>query len=355
MSAPELKQLPKALLHDHLDGGLRIATILELADEHGYGGLPSTEPETLRLWFHQRDSGSLEEYLLAFDQTIAVMQTAEALERVAYEAVVDLAADGVVYVESRFGPSLHLERGLLREDVIEAVGSGLNRGSVETGCVTAMIASALRDKDDSEKVAEAAVQFVGQGVVGFDLAGPEAGHPADAHLAACLVARQENLGLTIHGGEGDGAHSIWRARAMCAAQRIGHGVRVIDETVSEDGEIVALGSLARALRDQRVPLEVAITSNLDTGMFPDAAHHPFGALYRAGFAVTLNTDNRLMSDITLTDEYEKAAAAYELTMADLGQITETALLAGFSDWETRRRLIEEVVRPAYGVASSAAP
>ncbi|NNC74196.1 MAG: adenosine deaminase family protein, partial [Acidimicrobiia bacterium] len=293
-----LRSLPKALLHDHLDGGLRPATIVELADEHGYRGLPTNDVDELAAWFFQGDSGSLETYLEAFDHTVAVMQSADALERVAFECVADYAADGIVYGEIRFGPSLHMSQGLSRHDAIEAVLSGISRGMAETGVVAGVIVTALRQQGDSLSVAEAAADFVGSGVVGFDLAGPERGYPPEAHLAACTVARRAGLGLTIHAGEGDGAHSIWRALSLCAAQRIGHGVRIIDETARDsNGVITKLGPLAARVRDHRVPLEVSMTSNLHTGMWSAAAEHPVGALHRAGFAVTINTDNRLMSGI----------------------------------------------------------
>lgn len=344
-----LEALPKALLHDHLDGGVRIETILELADAAGYDELPEKDADALRSWFVQSESGSLEQYLQAFDHTVAVMATQDAIRRVAYEAGVDLAADGVVYAEVRFGPALHRPAGLMLEAVIEAVLDGFAAATRDHGIVLYAIVTALRQHDGAEDVARAASLYLGRGVVAFDLAGPEAGFPADDHLPACLIAREAGLGLTIHAGEGDGPDSIWRALARCGAQRIGHGVRIIDDTQVRDGKIVAMGRLARRVRDQRIPLEVSPTSNVHTGAFPDIDRHAFGPLYRAGFNVTVNTDNRLMSGITLSDEYAALATAFGLDMADLGAITENALLAGFGDWPTRQRLIEEVVRPAYDV------
>ena len=350
MNRNTLEAQPKALLHDHLDGGLRIDTVLELADSFGYEDLPSTDDDALRSWFLQGESGSLERYLEAFDHTVAVMASEDAIRRVAYEAGEDLAADGVVYAEVRFGPSLHRPAGLAREAVIEAVLDGFAAATRDYGIVLFAIVTALRQHDDSEAVARAATQYSDRGVVAFDLAGPEAGHPADAYLAACLVAREAGLGLTIHAGEGDGPDSIWRALARCAAQRIGHGVRIIDDTRVRDGKIVDMGRLATRVRDHRIPLEVSPTSNLHTGAFLDMDGHAFGPLYRAGFNVTINTDNRLMSGVSLSDEYAALANAFGLDTADLGSITENALRAGFGDWPTRQRLIEEVVRPAYDVA-----
>ncbi len=347
MNPDTLRDLPKALLHDHLDGGLRVDTVLDLAAETGYDGLPETDADRLAEWFDQKRARSMAHYLKAFEQTIAVMQTAPALERVAYEAVLDHAADGVVYAELRFGPMLHLRRGLAPPDVVAAVLAGVDAGCRETGLEAGVILTALRTARDSEQVASLALDFRDRGVVGFDLAGNEAGYPADAHLAACRTAREGNLGLTIHAAENDGPDSLWRAWARCGAQRIGHGVRIVQDTVRRDGEIVELGSLAAAVRDRRLPLEVAVTSNVDTGFVPDVASHPVGALYRAGFAITINTDDRLMSRTSLTAEFQKVVEHHGFGIAELSTITEQALLAGFRDWPTRRRLLEDVVRPAY--------
>lgn len=352
----DYRTLPKAVLHDHLDGGLRVDTILELADEYGYSNLPASNETDLRKWFHQGRSGSLERYLEAFEHTIAVMCSQDAIRRVAYETGVDLAADGAVYAEVRFGPSLHMIHGLSREATIEAVLDGFATAERETGIVLYAIASALRHETDSEDVVRAAIPLLDRGLVAFDLAGPEAGFPADDHLAACRLARDAGLGLTIHAGEADTAESIRRAVAVCGATRVGHGVRIVDETDFDGERITQLAPLARRIRDHRIPLEVALTSNLDTSAFPSAAEHPFGALYRSGFNVSINTDNRLMSGITLADEYELAATTFGLGPSDLSDITVRAIEAGFGDWPTRRRLIAEVVRPSYAkVASSQAP
>jgi adenosine deaminase len=339
-------------LHDHLDGGVRVATVLELADECGYTGLPVGDADALTDWFDQGRSGSLERYLEAFEHTVAVMCSETAIQRVAYEAGVDLAADGAVYAEIRFGPSLHMIHGLTREATIEAVLDGLDAAQRETGIVLYGIAAALRHESDSEDVVRAAIPYLDRGLVAFDLAGPEAGFPADAHLAACRLAREAGLGLTIHAGEADSAESIWRAIARCGATRVGHGVQIADETDFDGETITELAPLARRVRDHRIPLEVAITSNLNTSAAPSAAEHPFGALYRSGFNVSINTDNRLMSGITLADEYELAAATFDLGPDDLSTITVNAIEAGFGDWPTRRHLINSVVRPAYASAAS---
>ncbi|MEA2010613.1 MAG: adenosine deaminase [Actinomycetota bacterium] len=351
----DYRSLPKALLHDHLDGGVRVDTILELADIQGYTDLPASGVDGLTDWFDQGRSGSLERYLEAFTHTVAVMSSEAAIQRIAYETGIDLAADGVVYAEIRFGPSLHMIHGLTREAAIEAVLDGFAAAHNETGIVLYAIASALRHDTDSEEVVRAAIPYLDRGLIAFDLAGPEAGFPADSHLAACRLAREAGLGLTIHAGEADTAASIWRAVAKCGATRVGHGVRIADETDFNGSKITTLGPLARRIRDHRIPLEVAITSNLDTSAYASAAEHPFGALYQSGFTVTLNTDNRLMSRVSLTDEYELAATTFDLGVSDLEEITINALEAGFGDWPERRQLIDEVVRPAYAsVASSQA-
>jgi len=296
------RTLPKALLHDHLDGGVRVDTILELADRFGYAGLPATTTESLTDWFDQGRSGSLERYLEAFTHTVAVMRDQDSVQRIAYETGMDLAADGVVYAEIRFGPSLLMIHGMTREAAIEAMLDGFAAAQRETGIVLYGIASALRQETDSLHVVRAAIPYLERGLIAFDLAGPEAGFPADDHLPACRLAREAGLGLTIHAGEADDAVSIWRAVARCGATRVGHGVRIVDETDFDGRRITTLAPLARRIRDHRIPLEVSITSNLDTAAFPSVQEHPFGALYRSGFNVTINTDNRLMSRVNLSDE-----------------------------------------------------
>lgn len=337
----DLTALPKAVLHEHLDGGLRVGTILELADAHGYRGLPAADEAGLADWFDQGRSGSLERYLEAFVHTVGVMQTAEAIERVAFEAVEDLAADGCVYAEIRFAPSLCTRQGLTLEDVIEAALNGFRRGEQATGMVTRYIADAMRHETDSEKIAAAAIAFRGQGLVGFDLAGPEAGFPPDDHIVACRMIREANLGLTLHAGEADGVDSIWRALQRCGAHRIGHGIHIVDDTVTEDGEIVELGPMASYVRDHQVPLEVCPTSNLHTaGWTPEA--HPVGMLHRAGFNVTISPDNRLMSRVSMSDEFRLLADHHGFGLGDFHAVTFRAIDAAFCDWDTKQRLLATV-------------
>jgi adenosine deaminase len=345
-----IRSLPKAVLHEHLDGGLRVSTIIELADQNGYEGLPSTDERVLAEWFHQGESGSLEQYLAAFEHTIAVMQDEESIRRVAYESVQDLASDGVVYAELRFAPALNTAGGLPIEAVVEAAHDGIVSASAEHQIQVGLILTAMRQATDSASVARKAVRMRHLGVVGFDLAGPEAGYPPTLHLEACRIARSGGLGLTIHAGEGAGPHSMWEALNACGAERIGHGTRVAEDTDFDGTAMTALGSFARHVRDLRIPLELAISSNIHTGTYADSGVHPFGELYRNGFNVSINTDNRLMSGVKLSDEYALASDSFDLTLHDLEELTVNALESGFGDYPTRRRIIDDVIRPAYRTA-----
>ncbi len=333
---------PKALLHDHLDGGLRVATVLELAADAHYEDLPTTDPDELGEWFHQGGSGSLESYLRAFDHVVAVMQSADALEQVAYEAVVDLAADGVRYAEWRLAPSLHTAEDLEPTEVLAAVAAGIRAGEAETRCVTRLIVSAMRNMTDADAVAKLAVASRDLGVVGFDLAGPEAGYPNADYRAACRQADEANLAITIHAGEGDGIAQISQALHHCRAGRVGHGVRIIEDATVSDGEITDLGDLATYVRDMQVTLEVSVLSNVHTGIYPDPASHPVGLLHRAGFAVTLNTDNRLMSGTSLSQEFELVAEHHNFGVEDFHEATRNALRAGFGEWPARQLILAEI-------------
>lgn len=335
------QHLPKVVLHEHLDGGLRAATILELAEQAGYRDLPATDPEALANWFDQGQSGSLERYLEAFSHTVAVMQTPEAIERVAFEAVEDLAADGVVYAEIRFAPSLLLDGGLDRHAVIEAALQGLRRGEQATGITARLIVDALRHLTDSELAARVAIDFADAGVVGFDLAGPEDGFPPDDHLVACRMIREANLGLTLHAGEAFGPDSIWRALQRCGAHRIGHGVHIVDDCVVVDGDIVELGKVAAYVLDFQVPLEVCPTSNLHTSHWT-VDEHPLGMLHRAGFNISLSPDNRLMSRVQVSDEFALAVEHHGFTQHDLHAMTRRAMQASFADHRTKQRILADI-------------
>lgn len=337
-----LQRLPKVVLHDHLDGGLRPETVLELAREQDYDGLPEATPEALSRWFCQGESATLERYLEAFAQTVAVMQTAAALERVAHEAVLDAAADGAVYAELRFAPMLHLAGGLAPEQVMDAVLAGCASGRRRTGIPAFVIACALRHHDDSGTVAALAARFARRGVVGFDLAGPEAGYPPSGHRAACRAAAQGGLRLTLHAGEGAGVPSIADALG-CGAERLGHGVRLVEDLTVREGRVVGMGPVASQVHARGLTLEVCPTSNLHTGMFPSIEAHPVGVLHRAGFAVTLSPDNRLMSHTSMTAEFAQVVAHHGFTVEDLRAVSLRAAEAAFCDAATRAEVRERVL------------
>ena len=291
-------------MHDHLDGGLRPATIVELARETGYQGLPSSDVAEVTRWMAgAAQRGRLELYLEAFQHTVGVMQTRDALIRVAAECAEDLAADGVVYAEVRFAPELHVTRGLSLDQVVEAVLEGFRRGSAGRGITVYALLTAMRTAARSLEIAELAVRHRDEGVVGFDIAGAEAGSPPSRHLDAFQYVARENFHITIHAGEGFGLPSIWEALQWCGAERLGHGVRIVDDIrVGADGAI-SMGRLASYVRDRRIPLEMCPTSNVQTGAAPSIVEHPIGLLRQLSFRVTVNTDNRLMSEVTLSSEF----------------------------------------------------
>jgi adenosine deaminase len=337
-----LSRLPKVVLHDHLDGGLRPATVLELAREQGYEGLPAGDVAGLTKWFFQEESATLERYLEAFDQTLAVMQTAEAIERVAFEAVLDLAADGAVYAEVRFAPTLHLRRGLAPERVMDAVLAGFAAGNRRTGIPVYAIVCGMRQDPDVSAAAALAAAYAGRGVVAFDLAGPEAGFPASRHRAACRAATQSGLHLTLHAGEGAGVESIADALG-CGAERLGHGVRLVEDLTVREGRVVGQGPVASQVHARGIPLEVCPSSNLHTGAFPGAAQHPLGILHRTGFAVTLSPDNRLMSGTSMSAEFAFAVEHHGFSVEDLRTVTLRSVDGAFCGPATRAEVRERVI------------
>lgn len=346
----EIRLAPKVLLHDHLDGGLRPATIVELADEVGYSRLPCRAADQLAGWFRAAaDSGSLERYLETFAHTVAVLQTAAALHRVARECVADLAADGVVYAEVRFAPELHLDRGLSLDEVVEAVLAGFKDGVAEAAGAGLTIRigtllTAMRHAERSMEIAELAVRYRDAGVVGFDIAGAEAGYPPTRHLDAFEYLRRENFHFTIHAGEGFGLPSIWQAIQWCGADRLGHGVRIVDDIDQVTGRI---GRLAGYVRDRRIPLELCPSSNLQTGAATSIAEHPIGLLGRLGFRVTVNTDNRLMSGTCMSDEMALLVEAFGYDWSKLRWLTVNAMKSAFIPFDERLDLIEKVIKPGY--------
>ncbi|MFC8171799.1 adenosine deaminase [Streptomyces sp. NPDC057325] len=352
-TADQIRRAPKVLLHDHLDGGLRPGTIIELAREQGYENLPETEPDKLGVWFREAaDSGSLERYLETFAHTCAVMQTREALFRVAAECAVDLAEDGVVYAEVRYAPEQHLEGSLTLEEVVEAVNAGFREGErlaranghrIRVGALL----TAMRHAARSLEIAELANAYRDSGVVGFDIAGAEAGYPPTRHLDAFEYLKRENNHFTIHAGEAFGLPSIWQALQWCGADRLGHGVRIIDDIEVADDGSVKLGRLAAYVRDKRVPLEMCPSSNLQTGAAASIGEHPIGLLRTLHFRATVNTDNRLMSGTSMSREFELLTEAFDYTLDDMQWFTVNAMKSAFIPFDERLAMINEVIKPGY--------
>jgi adenosine deaminase len=343
-----IRHAPKVLLHDHLDGGLRPRTVLDLAAQIGYRELPTTDPDELGRWFTRgADRKSLELYLDGFRHTIAVLQTRDAVERVAAECAEDLAVDGVVYAEVRMAPELLTDGGLSLDDAVTAMLDGFRRGSHDRPITIGLIVTAMRQAAKSVEIAELAVRHRDGGVVGFDIAGPEAGYPPTRHLDAFQLIARENFHFTIHAGEGFGLPSIWEALQWCGAERLGHGVRIVDDiTVRQDGR-VALGRLAAFVRDRRVPLEMCPTSNVHTGAAPSIEEHPIDLLRRLRFRVTVNTDNRLMSGITLSSEFATLSRAFGIGLDDMEWLTLNAMKSAFWPFDGRLRIINEQIKPGF--------
>jgi adenosine deaminase len=349
LTVENIRLAPKVLLHDHLDGGVRPATVLEIAQQIGYQALPANDEESLSRWFRDSaDSGSLVRYLETFAHTVAVMQTTEGLLRVAREAAEDLADDGVVYAEVRWAPEQHTENGLSLEQVVDAVLAGFREGEANAAARgksirVGAIATAMRHAARSREIAELAVAYRDRGVVGFDIAGAEAGFPPTRHLDAFEYLRRENFHFTIHAGEAFGLPSIWEAIQWCGTDRLGHGVRIVDD-IAEDG---TLGRLAQYVRDKRIPLEMAPSSNVQTGAAKSIAEHPIGELRRRLFRVTVNTDNRLMSATSMTREMTLLVEAFGYGWSDLQWFTLNAMKSAFIPFDDRLDLINSVIKPGY--------
>ncbi len=349
-----IQRAPKALLHDHLDGGVRPHTVIELAQEFGYKDLPTTDVDDLATWFNRgAKRNDLVLYLETFAHTVGVMQDRDAIERVAYECAKDLAADGVVYAEVRFAPELSTEKGMTLDEVMEAVLDGFRRGSADTDLTIYSIVSAMRTAARSLEIAELAVRFRDAGVVGFDIAGAEAGYPPSRHLDAFQYVNRENFHSTIHAGEAFGLPSIWEAVQFCGAERLGHGVRIVDDIDPGAGlGSEKLGRLATYIRDRRIPLELCPTSNVNTGVVPSIADHPIGMLRRLRFRVTVNTDNRLMSNTSMTKEMQKLHDAFEWGLDDFEWLTVNAMKSSFAPFPERLKLINGVIKPRYSILKS---
>jgi adenosine deaminase len=337
-----LRAFPKLSLHDHLDGGLRPQTIIELAGDIGHP-LPADHADDLGQWFAESaNSGSLERYLETFDHTIAVMQTAPNLRRVAREFVEDLAADGVIYGETRWAPEQHLRHGLTEADAIEAVRDGLAEGMAacrDRGheIDVRQLLTAMRQAEPTRNIAELTLRYRRDGVAGFDIAGPEKGYSPSRFLESFQLLRHQSAYYTIHAGEADGCESIWEAVQVCAANRIGHGVAII-----EDIQHGTLGDFAAYVRNERIPLEMCPSSNVQTGTVSSIAEHPIHSLDRLGFRVTVNPDNRLMSATTMTREFALLADAFDYTFADVGRLSINAAESAFAPYEVRRALVQRI-------------
>jgi adenosine deaminase len=337
-----LQAFPKVSLHDHLDGGLRPQTIIELAADIGHP-LPADNADDLGQWFAESaNSGSLERYLETFDHTIAVMQTAPNLRRVAREFVEDLAADGVIYGETRWAPEQHLRHGLTEADAIEAVRDGLAEGMAacrDRGheIDVRQLLTAMRHAEPTRDIAELTLRYRRDGVAGFDIAGPEKGYSPSRFLESFQLLRRSSAYYTIHAGEADGWESIWEAVQVCAANRIGHGVAII-----EDIQHGTLGDFAAYVRNERIPLEMCPSSNVQTGTVSSIAEHPIHSLDRLGFRVTVNPDNRLMSATSMTREFALLADAFDYTFADVGRLSINAAESAFAPYEVRRALVQRI-------------
>ncbi|GAA1249557.1 adenosine deaminase [Prauserella halophila] len=332
---------------------MRPRTVVELADSTGYDGLPTGDVDELGRWFADAaDSGSLEKYLETFAHTCGVMQTEDALARVAAEAVEDLADDGVVYAELRYAPELFVERGLSLDAVVKAVTDGVTEGERKAkangrGIRARQLLCAMRQHARAAEIAELAVRHRDTGVAGFDIAGPEAGYPPTRNLDAFEYMRSNNGHFTIHAGEAFGLASIWEAIQHCGAERLGHGVRIADDVnISADGD-VQLGRLASFVRDTRIPLELCPSSNVQTGAVPSIAEHPFGLLAKLRFRVTVNTDNRLMSGCSMSSEFAALIDAFGYDWADLQWFTINAMKSAFMDFDQRLDVINNVIKPGY--------
>ncbi len=356
-TSDQIKRVPKALLHDHLDGGLRPETIIEIAQQIGYKKLPTDDPKQLGDWFEEScNSHSLVRYLETFSHTIAVMQSKEAIIRVSRECAIDLARDGVVYAEVRGAPELFTEQGLTLDQVVEATLEGYKQGMAEAAregnkIRVESLLCGMRQNDRSQEAAAAVVKYRNKGVVGFDIAGPEDGFPPTNQLETFEYLRKENAHFTIHAGEAYGLPSIWEAIQICGAERLGHGVRIIDD-IDFSGDKPKLGPLASYVRDRRIPLELCPTSNLQTGAAKTYSEHPIGMLAKLRFRVTLNTDNRLMSRTSMSNEMSECVKSFGWKFADLQRVTVNALKSSFIPFEERLEIIEKVVKPAYAAISA---
>ena len=352
LSSEVIARAPKVLLHDHLDGGLRPQTMIDHAQASGYTKLPSYNPDELATWFvNACSSGTLELYLETFEHTISVMQTKEEIERVARECVLDLAADGVVYAEVRGAPELFTRKGLTLDQVIEATVEGHKQGMAEAKAAgreirVEVLLCALRQNNLSDEVATKVVKYKGRGVVGFDIAGPEDGFPPTDHIKAFDYLRSNGAHFTIHAGEAFGVESIALAVRDCHAERIGHGIRLIDDIDFSSGTVV-MGSLAQEILDRQICLEMAPTSNLQTGGAASYETHQIGVMKKLGFNVTINTDNRLMSATSMIREVTEISRGYSWTIDDLHDVARNGIMSAFISEEEKQDIYKSQIKSGF--------
>lgn len=349
MKTEIIREVPKVLLHDHLDGGLRPETVIELARELKYKKLPTSDPGELADWFHRgANKGNLVEFLQGFEHTCAVMQTKEGLARVAYEMMEDMHNENVCYVETRFAPVFHTTKGLYQDDVVKAVLEGLEKGKKEFGVGYGLILCGMRNMKNSLEIAELAVNYRDQGVVGFDLAGEEGGYPPKKHIEAFQFIQRANFNITVHAGEAFGKESIWQAIQWCGAHRIGHGTRLIEDfSFDSDGNVTGMGDLAQYVLDKRIPIEICLLSNVFTGAVDKIENHPFGVLYKSKFRLTINTDDRLMGNTNMTKEFLTAVETFGINLDDIEKLTINAMKSAFCHHEERLYYIYNIIKPGY--------
>lgn len=353
----QIRSMPKVVLHEHLDGGLRPQTLIEIAHDIGHE-LPTTDSKALADWFYEAaNSGTLKKYLETFDHTIAVMQKADHCFRIASEAAQDLAADGVVYAEVRYAPEQQLRGGMSLEEVVEATLAGFAEGerlAAQNGhrIKVRTLLCAMRHAERAVEIADLTLAYRDQGVVGFDIAGGEIDNPPERHLVAFEQLRRESMPFTIHAGESVGPTSIWGAVEICGASRIGHGIKIMDD-IDFNWDTPKLGRIADYIRDRRITLEVAPSSNLQTGGAETIAKHPIKQLYDLGFRVTVNNDNRLMSRTHTSREFQLLSETFGWGWEEIKRCTENAIEDSFLHDPERRQILEEVIRPAYAALESA--
>lgn len=331
-----IKEIPKAVLHDHLDGGLRVSTLIELAKQQGYEDLPSKDEVELKAWIQPKPNQTLALNLEAWAHTIGVMQDKDSLYRVTMEALEDLYNDGVVYAELRFAPLVHCQKDLSPSDVVNAVVNGVKDGMDKYGIVSGVILCGMRQENNSESVVELCIKH--DDVIGFDLAGPEIGFSVLNHKNACKKALENDIAMTLH-ADWEVPEGINEVILQSKAKRIGHGSQIINDVEIKNNNLSFKNKAAKYVFENKIPLEICPTSNIQCGAFNSIPDHSFGKLYKLGFNVTINTDNRLMSDVSMSEEVSNVVDAFDLNQEDIKRITKNTIEAGFVDLELRKKLL----------------